>query len=260
MENQTHYYLICNDIKKGKQMPHHQEYVMESAGDYERALFDWKHKLQPCSITDVELEKVISQVYPFKDRFHFYNNPIPIDITDIVDELDYSSGEPNPIIYFKQPKSDETNKCSCLKCSPIEFPNIRFNVCSICGNKRCPYASDHEYKCTNSNDVGQLGSVYGKQIDSQIDYNLIALNILSNVEPKLKEKEEAFFISGFIECVKYFKDKKCTSIEFADWISENYFVSSSGLYHHNNWNGDMDTLINYTTKELYEIFLKEKNI
>lgn len=51
--------------------------------------------------------------------------------------------------------------CGCLKCSPNIFPNLRFNVCPICGNKRCPHASDHNYECTNSNDVGQTGSVYG---------------------------------------------------------------------------------------------------
>jgi len=51
--------------------------------------------------------------------------------------------------------------CGCLKCSPNVFPNMRFNVCPICGNKRCPHASDHNYECTNSNDVGQTGGVYG---------------------------------------------------------------------------------------------------
>lgn len=51
--------------------------------------------------------------------------------------------------------------CGCLKCSPNVFPNMRFNVCPICGNKRCPHATDHNYECTNSNDVGQTGSVYG---------------------------------------------------------------------------------------------------
>jgi hypothetical protein len=51
--------------------------------------------------------------------------------------------------------------CGCLKCYPNVFPNLRFNVCPICGNKRCPHASDHNYECTNSNDVGQIGSVYG---------------------------------------------------------------------------------------------------
>lgn len=54
----------------------------------------------------------------------------------------------------------ETNSCGCLKCFPNEFPNIRFNVCPICGNKRCPHASDHNYECTNSNEPGQIGSVY----------------------------------------------------------------------------------------------------
>ena len=54
------------------------------------------------------------------------------------------------------------SKCSCLKCSPNIFPNIRFNVCSSCGNKRCPHASDHNFKCTKSNDVGQVGIVIKK--------------------------------------------------------------------------------------------------
>jgi hypothetical protein len=51
--------------------------------------------------------------------------------------------------------------CGCLKCYPNVFPNMRFNVCPICGNKRCLHASDHNYECTNSNNVGQTGSVYG---------------------------------------------------------------------------------------------------
>ena len=70
---------------------------------------------------------------------------------------------------FEQPQNEALNKtdvsgslpCVCLKCSPNVFPNMRFNVCPICGNKRCPHASDHNYECTNSNDVGQTGSVYG---------------------------------------------------------------------------------------------------
>jgi len=37
--------------------------------------------------------------------------------------------------------------------TPIDFsPMI---VCPVCGNKRCPKASDYRYKCTNSNDPGQ---------------------------------------------------------------------------------------------------------
>jgi hypothetical protein len=33
-------------------------------------------------------------------------------------------------------------------------------VCSICGNKRCPHATDHDLACTGSNETGQEGSQY----------------------------------------------------------------------------------------------------
>jgi hypothetical protein len=35
-----------------------------------------------------------------------------------------------------------------------------FIVCTLCGNKRCPKATDHELACTNSNEPGQPGSRY----------------------------------------------------------------------------------------------------
>jgi hypothetical protein len=54
------------------------------------------------------------------------------------------------------------NKCECRKCIPVEqlllFP--RLVVCSICGNKRCPHANDHDFECTNSNEPGQEGGYY----------------------------------------------------------------------------------------------------
>ena len=33
-------------------------------------------------------------------------------------------------------------------------------ICPICGNKRCPHATDHRNACTNSNAKGQPGSIY----------------------------------------------------------------------------------------------------
>lgn len=36
----------------------------------------------------------------------------------------------------------------------------RMIVCPICGNKRCPHATDHELACTNSNEQHQIGSIY----------------------------------------------------------------------------------------------------
>lgn len=41
--------------------------------------------------------------------------------------------------------------------NPIGMP---FIVCPVCGNKRCPKASDHNNACTGSNEPGQAGSLY----------------------------------------------------------------------------------------------------
>lgn len=30
-------------------------------------------------------------------------------------------------------------------------------LCGKCGNKRCPHAENHKYKCTNSNALNQIG-------------------------------------------------------------------------------------------------------
>ena len=59
--------------------------------------------------------------------------------------------------------------CNCHKC--IQQHNILNEwglpvstgimiVCPVCGNKRCPKASDHELACTNSNAPGQKGSIW----------------------------------------------------------------------------------------------------
>ena len=59
--------------------------------------------------------------------------------------------------------------CSCLACDTfmrkvadldyMELPGGMI-VCSVCGNKRCPHATDHEEDCTASNMPGQPGSSY----------------------------------------------------------------------------------------------------
>jgi len=66
-----------------------------------------------------------------------------------------------------------SSECNCMKCSSGQivehtapdgqvwrFPRIMMHVCSICGNKRCPHATDHELDCTGSNEPGQKGSAY----------------------------------------------------------------------------------------------------
>ena len=37
------------------------------------------------------------------------------------------------------------------------------------------------------------------------DAGIIAVNVASTVEPKLTAQEEAFFIAGFQECIKYLR-------------------------------------------------------
>jgi len=51
--------------------------------------------------------------------------------------------------------------CDCHRC--MEEQNAiqeGMILCDICGNKRCPRASDHRLECTHSNDTGQEGSIY----------------------------------------------------------------------------------------------------
>lgn len=38
--------------------------------------------------------------------------------------------------------------------------NVRMFLCTTCGNKRCPKATDHRNDCTDSNEAGQKGSDY----------------------------------------------------------------------------------------------------
>jgi hypothetical protein len=41
-----------------------------------------------------------------------------------------------------------------------EFVMRPFIACSVCGNKRCPKATDCNLECSGSNDSGQKGSIY----------------------------------------------------------------------------------------------------
>jgi hypothetical protein len=52
-------------------------------------------------------------------------------------------------------------KCGCHRCiNKRGEMTMHMVVCPTCGNKRCPKATDHNLACTNSNEPGQLGSVY----------------------------------------------------------------------------------------------------
>jgi len=79
----------------------------------------------------------------------------------------------------------------------------RMIVCPDCGNKRCPKASNHALKCTNSNEPNQAGSVFthppqrkpltDEQIwqiatNSTIGGDLHADKFARAIEDRLKEK------------------------------------------------------------------------
>ncbi|MBB5508097.1 hypothetical protein [Paraburkholderia atlantica] len=70
------------------------------------------------------------------------------------------------------------SECQCRAClrgqtvdygfGTMSADMTRMIVCGKCGNKRCPHATDHRNECTNSNEPGQSGSVYGP-IDPEAD-------------------------------------------------------------------------------------------
>lgn len=57
-------------------------------------------------------------------------------------------------------------QCWCFNClnepeRGLDNPVLgMFIVCPDCGNKRCPRATDHNFKCTGSNAPDQPGSRY----------------------------------------------------------------------------------------------------
>ena len=55
-------------------------------------------------------------------------------------------------------KKRKAHDCTCRKCNkPSPFGWAVFTACEVCGNKRCPKADDHNMKCTNSNELNQIG-------------------------------------------------------------------------------------------------------
>lgn len=58
---------------------------------------------------------------------------------------------------------EPTAECDCEACKPQGSPftddwTTRMILCAVCGNKRCPHATDHRNACTGSNAIGQKGS------------------------------------------------------------------------------------------------------
>lgn len=60
----------------------------------------------------------------------------------------------------------EAGQCGCHMCCWLRYGRSPSWMagCSVCGNKRCPKATNHLSNCTHSNEVGQPGSVYGDEV------------------------------------------------------------------------------------------------
>lgn len=70
-------------------------------------------------------------------------------------------GEVSEMTTFTTDDRIEASYC-CHKCFKSSGGTLLFRMilCGVCGNKRCPKASDHDLQCTSSNEPGQEGSVY----------------------------------------------------------------------------------------------------
>lgn len=60
----------------------------------------------------------------------------------------------------REERERETATCSCFTCDGSPALRSRMYLCPLCGNKRCPRATDHRLACTGSNEPGQPGSAY----------------------------------------------------------------------------------------------------
>ena len=88
-----------------------------------------------------------------------------VTFEDGVFRFDLPNGDEFVIVPPKPRKlSDGCGNCHACLVGVMEnnmpVTSQRMIVCSDCGNKRCPKASNHRHKCTGSNEVGQHGSIY----------------------------------------------------------------------------------------------------
>jgi hypothetical protein len=82
-------------------------------------------------------------------------DPRPIGVFDSTQAATYVEGAVARVLSVRAAEAarDEPD-CGCWECDVDEHGRRMF-VCEVCGNKRCPHATDHRNSCTSSNDVGQ---------------------------------------------------------------------------------------------------------
>lgn len=90
----------------------------------------------------------------------------------------------HPMNPLTRPEPD----CHCESCDPIkpDGSNARMIVCAICGNKRCPHATNHRNACTGSNEPGQPGSSYEFVPSNRQEIGSLLTKLLDNGYSHLK--------------------------------------------------------------------------
>ena len=90
--------------------------------------------------------------------FGGYNIPDAVLLYMAVSSSNVIDGFDAVVEQFFDQSDDTTNqdiKCCCRSCAGTELPQM-YIVCPKCGNKRCPKAEFHNYKCTGSNETAQV--------------------------------------------------------------------------------------------------------
>lgn len=85
------------------------------------------------------------------------------------------------------------------------------------------------------------------KIKSHFEHDGDLLETLTFTASIAKQKEREFIT----------QEKQKEAIEFQQLVHENYNQCTTG-YIHNNWSGDPDKLVIYTTAELYKLFKERK--
>lgn len=72
--------------------------------------------------------------------------------------------------------------CGCQKCLDDKMEVAWWMIsCSVCGNKRCPRAKDHRFKCSGSNDPNQVG-VLAESEEQAMIINQAGLDLIKEFE------------------------------------------------------------------------------
>lgn len=85
----------------------------------------------------------------------------PVAVRGVVSQ-DHSESTEGHMPETVDPWAFDCRRCADGKTADSGLPvlAVRMFLCSTCGNKRCPKATDHILECSGSNDPGQAGSDY----------------------------------------------------------------------------------------------------